>query len=141
MASIHGTSTVVSLDNSAGAPVDLTAQIEDISPEMMQTLHDITTFGASALARTPGLKDGKAAITFLSNQTVIDHLTGLYGAQTPGSSTTWTLTIGPRGSTSGFEKFSIEVLLSALPLPTKVSDVEKITAQFEGSGGWTIGVY
>jgi hypothetical protein len=141
MASIHGTNCVVSLDNGSGTPVDVTAYTDDLTPEMSQAMHDITVFGMTALAKTPGLKDGKCSIQFIANNTIMDQLTGLYTAQTPGSSTTWTITIGPRGSTSGFEKFSAELLLVTLPLPIKVNDIERISAAFDVTGGWTIGTY
>lgn len=138
---LHGTNAVFALDNSSGASQNLTSSVKSVSPELMQAIHEITTLGNSAVTKTVGLKDGKASITFIADSTIVDHLTGLFAAQTPGSSTTWTLTIGPRGSTTGYQKLTAEVFLTSLPIPIEVNNIIEITAQFEVSGGWTIGTY
>lgn len=138
---IHGSSCDFSLDNSGGTPVNLSAKTREINFTLEQAMHDITVFGQTSHTKTVGLKDGKFTATFVSDNTIMDHLTGLFTTQTPGTSTTWSFIFGPRGSTSGFEKFSGEAILTSLPLPVTVDGIETITAQFEVTGAVTIGVY
>lgn len=138
---IHGSSAAFSLDNSGGAPTDLSAKARDVNFTIDEAMHDTTTFGSSSHTKTTGLKDGKFTVMFVSDNTIMDHLTGLFTTQSPGSSTTWSFIFGPRGSTSGFEKFSGECILTSLPIPAVVDNIETITAQFEVTGAVTIGVY
>ena len=138
---IHGYTTDLSLDNSAGTPTNLSTYAREVNFQLDEAMHDTTTFGNTAHTKTTGLKDSKFTVTFVSNNTIMDHLTGLFTTQAPGSATTWSFFIGPRGSTSGFEKFSGECILTSLPIPTKVDDIEIITANFEVSGAVVIGTY
>lgn len=134
---VHGSAGFFSLDNSGGSVQDLTAQVREVDFTLDQQVHDVTTFGNSAHVKTMGLKDGKFSVTFIANTTTLAHLNALWNAQTPGTSTTWSFVFGPRGSTSGFEKYPGEALLASLPIPTTVDNVELITAQFEVSAGVT----
>jgi hypothetical protein len=138
---VHGSTTHFALDNSGGSSQDLTAHARGVDFTLDQSMHDITTFGNSARVKTVGLKDGKFSVTFVSSTTILSHLNGLYTAQTPGTSTTWSFIIGPRGSTGGFEKYSGEAILTGIPVPTVVDDVEMITASFEVTGAVTIGTF
>jgi hypothetical protein len=142
MASIHGTACVVSVDATpGGSPVNVTSYVDDVNPEMSQAMHVITTFGMTALAKTPGLKDGKASIQFVSNDTILAQLIAIFNAQTPGLSARTSIVIGPDGSASGKPRFSAEAILTNFPLPVKVDDVEKIQTQWEVDGGWTLDTY
>lgn len=134
---VHGSNAFFSLDNSAGSVIDLTAKCREVNFTLDQAIHDITTFGQSSHVKTVGLKDGKFTVNFVSDSTVLTHLNALYAAQTPGTTTTWSFVVGPRGSTSGYEKYPGECLLQSLPVPITVDNVEMIQAAFEVSAGVT----
>jgi hypothetical protein len=135
---IHGSQAYFSLDTSGGTPTDLSAYVRGIDYSLDQAMHDTTTFGNSAHTKTVGLKDSKFSVTIVLNNTIMDHLTALYAAQTPGTTTTWSFIFGPRGSTGGFEKFSGECILISLPLPAQVDDIETTSVSFEVTGATTI---
>lgn len=135
---IHGSSCYFNLDTAGGSPTDLSAYARSVDLTLENAMHDTTTFGSTSHTKTTGLKDGKFTVEFVSNNTIMDHLTGIFGAQTPGGSTTFTFVIGPRGSTSGYEKFTGECLLPSLPISGKVDEIETITATFEATGATSI---
>lgn len=141
MAVPHGSTAAVSLDNSSGSPVDLSSYAKDVtlSPEIMS--HLITTFGMTAQKKTVGLKDSKFSVTFVADPTLTLHLNNLYVAQTPGSATTWTFVYGPNGSTSGFQRITVECFLQSFPIESKVDAERTIVASFEGSGSMTFDTY
>lgn len=138
---IHGSTAFFSLDNGGGSVIDLTAKAREVDLTLDQAMHDITVFGMSSHAKTVGLKDGKFTVTFVSDNTIMDHLTGIYAAQTPGASTTFSFVIGPRGSTSGYEKFSGECIMPSLPVSAKVDDIETLQVTFEVTGAVTVGTF
>lgn len=138
---IHGSSTYFSLDTSGGSPTDLSAYARSLNFTLDNAFHDTTTFGNSSHTKTTGLKDGKFTVEFVSSNTIMDHLTAIFGVQTPGGTTTFSFIVGPRGSTSGYEKFSGECLLSGVPINSKVDDIEIITVTFEVTGATTIGTF
>ncbi len=141
MAAIHGSSAVFNLDNSSGTPTDLTSYTRDVNFQLDEAMHDTTVFGQTSHTKTTGLKDSKFTAMFVSSNTIMDHLTGLFTTQSPGSTTTWTFIFGPRGSTSGYEKFTGECIMTALPIPAVVDNIETITAQFEVTGAVSITTY
>jgi hypothetical protein len=142
MASIHGTSCVVSLDATpGGSPVDVTTYVDDVSPELSQAIHEATVFGNTAIARVPGLKDGKCGIKFISNTTILAQLIAIYNAQTPGSSSRVSLVVGPNGSASGKPRLSFEMILTNFPIPAVVNDIERIQTTWEADGGGTLDTY
>ena len=142
MASLHGTNAVCTLDDSTGAnPVDIKDWVNDIGPELAQVMHDITTLGHTATVETPGLKSGKCMIKFISNTTIIAQLNAIYAAQTPGSSTSFTLVFGPAGSVSGKPRFTAELFLITYPIPAVVNNIEEIQTQWTVTNGWTLDTY
>lgn len=138
---VHGSSTYFALDNAAASLIDLSAHSPEVSPELIQAMHDKTVFGDTAQEKVPGLKDGKFSVTLLYNATTAAQLNGLYNAQTPGSTATWTVSIGPMGSGSGNPRYTGECILTNLAAPSKVDDLTKVTAQFEITNGWTANTF
>jgi hypothetical protein len=138
---IHGSTCYFNLDTSGGSPTDRSSDVQSLDFSLDQAIHDTTTFGNSAHTKTVGLKDSKFTVTFISSTTVLGYLNALYTAQTPGTTSTWSWIIGPRGSTGGYEKYSGEAVLASLPVPAVVDNIEVITAQFEGTGAVTIGTF
>lgn len=137
----HGSSAFFSLDNAGGSVQDLTAHVKEVDLTLDNAMHDTTALGSTSRTKTTGLKDGKFGVTFFGNTTIMTQLNAMFAAQTPGTTTTWSFVIGPRGSTSGFEKASGECLLASLPYSVKVDDIEMIVAQFEVTGATTLGTF
>jgi len=135
---IHGSSAYFNLDTAGGSPTDLTAYAREVDLTLENAMHDITVFGMSSHAKTTGLKDGKFTVTFVSSNTIMDHLTAIFAAQTPGGATTFTFVIGPRGSTSGYEKITGECLMPSMPISAKVDDIETLQVTFECTGAVSI---
>lgn len=133
-AAVHGSAGFFSLDNSSGSVIDLTGFVRDVNFTLDTTMHDTTTFGQVAHTKTVGLKDGKFTVTFVSSATPLAQVVAMFAAQTPGTATTWSFVYGPRGSTSGFEKFPGECYISSLPIPAVVDNIEMLTVSFEVSG-------
>lgn len=134
MAVAHGSAGYFNLDTSGGNPTDLSTYTREVnfSPEIQ--MHDTSVFGVGSRTKTTGLKDGKFTVTFVNDPTLQSHLIACYGAQTPGSGTTFTFVWGPQGSTAGSRKITGECILTGFPIDGKVDDVETIQAAFEVTG-------
>lgn len=139
---IHGSNCYVNLDSTvSGSPTDVSSYAREVNLTLDNAMHDTTTFGSSSHTKTTGLKDGKFTVTFILTNTIMDILTAIFVAQTPGGTGTVSFVIGPRGSTTGQEKISGECLLSALPIPETVDNIVIVAAAFEVTGTTTIGVF
>lgn len=137
MAVGHGSAGYFNLDTSGGTPTDLSAYTREVNFAPDIQMHDTSVFGVGSRTKTTGLKDAKFTVTFMNDPTLQSHLIAIYGAQTPGSGSTWTFIFGPQGSTGGFRKITGECILTGFPIDAKVDDIETIQVSFEVTGAVT----
>jgi hypothetical protein len=128
-----------SLDNSSGAPTDLTAYVTGVTSTADKQVFDVTVFGNNgSRAKTTGLKDFKMGVTFFNDPVLMLILVGLWN-MTVGS--THSFVYGPHGNGSGKPRISGEVIMPTMPIAAVVDDVERIPAGFEGTGTITFDVF
>lgn len=141
MAVPHGSAAAVSIDNSSGTPVDFAAYTKSINFNPDMTMHIITVLGLTAQKKTVGLKDSKFTLDIFADPVASLHINNLYVAQTPGSSTTWSLVYGPNGSTSGFQRISVEFFVISYNVTSQVDQPREMTVQCECTGSITFDTY
>lgn len=129
----------LTLDNSSGTPVDVTSYVTGVDPAFDKQVFDVTTFGNNgSRAKVTGLKDGKFPVNFFSEHAILQHLIGLWNMA---SGSTHTVVYGPHGNASGKTRVTGELILTTLPMPAQVDDVERIPAAFEFTGTVTFDLY
>ena len=117
----------ITLDDSSGTPVDLSAYFKsaDINDDI--GLEDDTTFGASVVAKSfaATLTEGGFSLSAPYHATLNTHLKGLKGL-----TATSTFTLGPQGSTGGYEKVTGECRMKSLKRSGTVDGLLMIEAEF-----------
>jgi hypothetical protein len=134
MAFKHGKATVVKIDNSAGAPQDLTAYINKFTmPRSVETA-EVTTFGKASKVKIAGLKDGKATAEGPWDAVLEAHMQGILGFETV------TLDYNPEGVGTGTRNIKCEAILVSYEDSSDIGDATGYKAEFELTGDATIGV-
>ena len=77
MATQHGIQWVVSLDNSGGTPVDLSAYIEDVSLPESVDLAEVSTIADTGKKFVPGLEDATVTISYVFDSVIALQLNSL----------------------------------------------------------------
>ena len=118
--------------------VDLSDEVETITPNYEQDVVDVTTFnGNGARAFTPGLTQGTFSVTFNYSQTVYNQIAGLLGYRT-----LIDFQHGINGNANGQPKDTGKCFLSSFEAGGgAVGDKMVISAEFQISGPVTRATY
>ena len=133
---VHGKDLNFTLDNSAGSVVDLSAYVMGSGVSLGRDIEALLTTTASDNSNTyiPGLKDASFSVEFDYDNTLVDHLDGVYG------SASLSFVYGPSGSTSGYNKYSGECMMTSVPIASPIG-LNTISAEFQVTGDVTVGTY
>jgi len=133
---VHGKDLNFTLDNSGGSVIDLSAYVMGSGVSLGRDIEALltTTAGDNSNTYIPGLKDATFSVEFDFNDTLVDHLDGVYG------SASLSFVYGPSGSTSGYNKYSGECMMTSVPIASPIG-LNTISAEFQVTGDVTVGTY
>lgn len=147
MANVMGKDSVIKIDNAAGSLTDMTTYVTNVDglPGDVET-DDTTTMGHQARTSIPGLKAAsKVSVGFVWDDgtgasTVDGAMAAMYtaGGQLTGLgsiSCEWS----PGGTAAGKRKYSCEMWLKSYAITSTVGSKVTAKAEFEVTGGVTVG--
>lgn len=122
------------LDNAAGAPQDLSTEIQSADVNDDIGLEDVTTFGSTRTAKSNvvTLTEGGFSIRGFFSATLHAHLAAVKRGLAAGGSLTFIL--GPTGSTAGMQKTTGECFMKGLKRAGEVNGVLVMEAEFTFDG-------
>jgi len=122
------------LDNAAGSPQDLSAEVQSVDANDETGLEDSTTFGATRTAKssTVTLTEGGFTIRGFFSTTLHGHLKAVKRGLTAGGSLTFIL--GPTGSTAGMQRVTGECYMKSLKRSGEVNGLLVMEAEFVYDG-------
>ena len=133
---VHGKDLNFTLDNSGGTPVDLSAYVMGSGVSLGRDIEALltTTAGDNSNTYIPGLKDATFSVEFDYNDTLVDHLDGVYGTAS------LSFVYGPSGATTGYNKYTGECMLTSVPISSPIG-LNTVSAEFQVTGDVAAGVY
>lgn len=122
------------LDNAAGAPQDLSTEVQSVDANDDVGLEDSTTFGPTRTAKsnTVTLTEGGFSIRGFFSATLNTHLAAVKRGLTAGGSLTFVL--GPTGSTAGMQRITGECYMKSLKRSGEVNGLLVMEADFAYEG-------
>lgn len=122
------------LDNAAGTPVDLSAEISGVDITDDVGLEDSTTFSSTRTAKsnTVTLTEGGYTIRGHFSTTLNAHLKAVKRGLTAGGSLTFIL--GPLGSTASDDRITGECFMKSLKRTGEVAGLAMMEAEFVYDG-------
>lgn len=135
---------ILSLDNGAGAPTDISAYVSKVDADFPVTMGDTTTLGSGSETGIPVIKGmSKIQVSGVTDPAVTTQL-GVIRSNGGGLTTTnasLSFIYGPMGSATGNPKYTGECFLSDFKLSTDVKSPNTWTAELSTTGDVTAGVY
>ena len=133
---VHGKNLNFTLDDSGGSVVDLSTYVMGSGVDFGRDIEALltTTAGHASNTYVPGLKDASFSIEFEYNDTLVDHLDGVYG------SASLSFVYGPAGSTSGYNKYTGECFMTSVPISSPIG-LNTVSAEFQVTGTVTATTY
>lgn len=130
--------SVISYDNAAGSPVDVSTFINSFSGlDLLRDMLDSTNFGSVSKTSTPGLRGGgDISISGDWGTTLHTQLIAIDALTTNASQT---LRYSPAGTGSGAPFLSVETLLSSYTINSAVADKVTFSATLQMTGNVTTG--
>jgi len=133
---VHGKNLNFELDDSGGSVVDLSAYVMGSGVSLGRDIESLltTTAGDDSNTYVPGIKNATFSVEFDFDDTLVDHLDGIYGLA--GRSFVY----GPSGATSGYNKYTGSCFLTSVPISSPIG-LNTVSAEFQVSGDVTVGTY
>lgn len=138
MAFVAGHNTVISYDNAAGTPVDISAYANSISGlSLLTDMLDTTAFGDASKTSIPGLKGGGSiSISGDFESTLNTQLAAIYALTTQASQT---LKVSPAGTGSGTPYIQVETYLESYDVSSATADKVTFSATLRMTGDISTG--
>lgn len=133
----HGRLIHFELDGTGATPVDLSTYVMEVSgipPEV--DLGDVTTAGSTGHRFYPGLQKATITVKFRyadGSGSPMDTI----GTRAQWKTGTRSFIFGPRGSTSGYPKYTGELWIKSCPMDAKATDPLVMTMTAEMDDGVT----
>ncbi|HEX5704875.1 MAG TPA: hypothetical protein VFX97_16880 [Pyrinomonadaceae bacterium] len=135
---VHGTNTVVKLDNAAGSLTAITDYIVKVGPfGRPQETHDVTTLGNTSKNFMLGLKDGDQISIECIYDNALETILAAINALTTGASQSFE--IHPEGTATGKPKYSVETFLANYNIDSSVNAPIGISITLQKTGAVTRG--
>lgn len=140
----HGRLINFQMDNSSGVLKDLSTyvmEVNGIPPEV--DLGDVTTAGSTGHRFYPGLEKGTITVKFRyadGTDTPVDVI-GTRASWQTDATMLRSFVFGPRGSTSGYPKYTGELMIKSCPMDAKATDPLVMTMTAELDNGVSEGTY
>lgn len=139
MAATLGKNQALKMDSQADDALDdLTAYVFGSGCDFGVDVDSLETTTADKDSKTyvPALKNATFSIEFEHADTIVDHMWLWYT-----NSYTGTIEFGPAGSTSGYNKYSMESFVTNLGTSTPVAGLNTFTVELQVTGDVTKGTY
>ena len=117
----------------SGVLTDVSAYLDNSGVDESADTAEVTTFGSTAKAYIPGLKDGK-----LSLSGPFDPTTDV-GFATQLGGTASAIEFYPAGKTSGLPKHYGNAICTSYNVTSSVGDANKVSVEYQFTGGVTRG--
>ena len=133
---VHGKNLNFELDNSGGSITDLSAYVMGSGVSLGRDIEALltTTAGDNSNTYIPGLKNATFSVEFDFDNTLVDHLDGVYG------NASLSFVYGPSGATSGYNKYTGECMMTSVPISSPIG-LNTVSAEFQVTGDVTVGTY
>lgn len=140
MVFVHGKDSVFLVDDAGGTERNMSAFIDQMSPNIQRALSEVTAMGDSGTKNIPGLQNATFTISghWDPTTTTGPHAV-LSGLLTASATSTWKF--GPRGSTATYPRLTGEVWLSSYQITSSVSDKVSFEAEFQVDGTVTFDTF
>lgn len=138
MAFVAGHNTVISYDNAAGSPTDISAYVDNIGGlDLTRATLDVTSFGDGSMASILGLRGGASVTVSGSWDAALNTIMVAVDALTTGA--TQTLKVSPAGTGSSTPYIQVETLLESYTVNSSVADKVTWSASLKMTGDVTTG--
>lgn len=138
MAFVAGHNTVISYDNAAGTPTDISGYVDSIGGvDLTRATLDVTAFGDGSMASILGLRGGASVTVSGSWDAALNTIMVAVDALNTGAAQT--LKVSPAGSGSGTPYIQVETLLENYQITSAVADKVTWSASLKMTGDVTTG--
>ena len=133
-----GKNQALKIDNSSGTATDLAAYLFGSGCDFGVDVDSLetTTAGDSSKTYVPSLKNATFSVEMEHADTAVDHVWDLYTNSYTGS-----IEFGPAGSTSTYNKYTMEAFVTSIGTSTPVAGLNTFTVEFQVTGDVTKGTY
>ncbi|ASR83943.1 hypothetical protein SEA_SHROOMS_63 [Arthrobacter phage Shrooms] len=131
----HGKNTKISVDNAAGALVDISNVTNSVDMPRSTDTGETSAMGTNDKSYVAGQADGTVSIGGLFDPTVDAQLSAIVQGQLDGTILSSTVEYGPQGGATGKIKYTCEVIWTGYSVTAGVGDVLnfKLDGQRTGS--------
>lgn len=138
MSASIGKGAKVQLDNTSGAPVDLSDHAPDIKQTRDAESLETTVVGGASRAKSfiPGLLSSAFTLELHANSTTRTLVNALYNAGYVG-----TIEVGPDGGDTGDVRYRTESFITQISEGVTPGGVKKLSVQMQGTGAVDVGAY
>lgn len=138
MAFVSAHNSVISYDNAAGTPVDVSQYLNSFSGlDLLNQILETTAFGDTSMTSILGLKGGGSISVSGDFSTTLNTQLVAIDALTTGA--TQTLKYSPAGTGTGDPFLSVETLLENYAISSSVGDKVTFSATLRMTGDVTVG--
>lgn len=135
MAFIHGKSSLFTIDNSSGTPVDISAYCDEVSLSRDIETAEVTAFGNSAKAYITGLTDATISVSgkfdAAGASTVDSVLSGILGQS---ATVTWAYRPNSAAKSSTNPEYTGEGIVTSYEVSGSVGDAVTFSAEIQATG-------
>lgn len=129
MAFVHGSKSLISIDNAAGVLQPLSTFIMSVSfPQSIDTAES-STLGTTAKTYVVGLSDATVSVEGRFDAVPDAHFSALRGI-----AVTTTIQWDPQGAGTGNPRYTVEGILTAYSASADIGDVGSFSAEFQCTG-------
>jgi hypothetical protein len=137
----HGKNSKISIDNAAGALVDISNVTNSVDMPRSLDTGETSVFGTNDKTYLIGQADGTVAIAGLFDPTVDAQINAVIQGLLDGTIVTTSVEWGPQGGATGKIKYSCEVVWTGYSVTAGVGDVLNFKLDGQRSGATTRAVY
>lgn len=135
MAFIHGKSSLFTIDNSSGTPVDISAYCDEVSLSRDIETAEVTAFGNSAKAYITGLTDATISVSgkfdAAGASTVDSVLSGILGQS---ATVTWAYRPNSAAKSATNPEYTGEGIVTSYEVSGSVGDAVTFSAEIQATG-------
>ena len=133
-----GKNQALKIDNTSDSLTDLAAYLFGSGCDFGVDVDSLetTTAGDSSKTYVPALKNATFSVEMEHADTAVDHVWDLYTNSYTGS-----IEFGPAGSTSTYNKYTMEAFVTSIGTSTPVAGLNTLTFEMQVTGDVTKGAY
>jgi hypothetical protein len=137
----HGKNSKISIDNAAGALVDISNVVNSVDMPRSLDTGETSVFGTNDKSYVVGQADSTVAIAGLFDPTVDAQINAVIQGLLDGTIVSTSVEWGPQGGATGKIKYSCEVVWTGYSITAGVGDVLNFKLDGQRTGATTRGVF